>query len=52
MISLAKFKELTESEGLYLSDLEALEARETIYQLLELAFNTWIEQQRESNIST
>ena len=33
MISLAKFKELTESEGLDLSDLEALKARETIYQL-------------------
>jgi len=52
MISLAKFKELTESEGLDLSDLEALEARETIYQLLEIAFNTWIEKQKETETST
>ncbi len=52
MISLAKFKELTESEGLYLSDIEALEARETIYQLLEIAFNSWIEQQKDSDTHT
>ena len=42
MISLTKFKELTESEGLHLTDAEAEEARETIYQLLEIAFDVWV----------
>ena len=52
MISLTKFRELTESEGLHLSDLEIEEAREAIYQLLELAFNEWIEQQKEPATAT
>ncbi len=42
MISLDKFKELTKSEGLNLTDDEAEEARENIYQLLEIAFDVWI----------
>lgn len=43
MISLERFKELTEAEGLHLSDEEATKARESIYQLLELAFDHWAE---------
>jgi hypothetical protein len=42
MISLEEFKELTEQDGVQLSDEEAEEARETIYQLLEIAFDFWI----------
>jgi hypothetical protein len=48
MIPLFKFKELTESEGLNLTDDEAEEARENIYQLLEIAFDVWIEKKRET----
>lgn len=48
MITLSKFKELTEAEGLILTDEEAEEARENIYQLLEIAFDVWIEKKRET----
>lgn len=46
MIPLIKFKELTELEGQQLSDEEATEARETIYQLLEIAFDVWAKKRR------
>jgi len=48
MISLATFKELTASEGLHLSDVEAVQAREMIHQLLEIAFDSWVEQKKKS----
>ncbi len=48
MITLSKFKELTEAEGLILTDEDAEEARENIYQLLEIAFDVWIEKKRET----
>ncbi|KKW42445.1 MAG: hypothetical protein UY92_C0006G0006 [Candidatus Magasanikbacteria bacterium GW2011_GWA2_56_11] len=47
MITLSKFKELTEAEGLQLTDEEAEEARENIYQLLEIAFDVWIKNIRK-----
>ncbi len=46
MIPLSKFKELTEAEGLQLTDEEAEEARENIYQLLEIAFDVWLKNKK------
>ena len=48
MIPLSKFKELTEAEGLQLTDEEAEEARENIYQLLEIAFDVWLKKERKT----
>lgn len=48
MIPLSKFKELTEAEGLQLTDEEAEEARENIYQLLEIAFDFWIKDNKKT----
>jgi len=48
MIPLSKFKELTEADGLQLTDEEAEEARENIYQLLEIAFDVWLKKKRKT----
>lgn len=50
MITLSKFKELTEVEGLILTDEEAEEARENIYQLLEIAFDVWIKNNKKPTV--
>ena len=50
MISLSQFKELTDSEGLSLTDEEAEKAREVLYQLLEIAFDFWLLKDEQTSL--
>jgi hypothetical protein len=50
MIPLPKFKELLGPEAIAMTDEEVGMARETIYQLVEIAFDFWQQENGKTDI--